>query len=60
MRWAEQSRESEGRGLGSDLCWAYSGSQAKAGAVGFISKAEKLLERQVVTSTWSGVAWCSC
>lgn len=60
VRWAEQSRESEGRGLGSDLRWAYSGFQAKAGAVGFISKAEKPLEGQVVTSTWSDVAWHSC
>ena len=44
MRWAEQSGVSEGRGLGSDLPWAYSGSQAKDGTVGFISKAEKPLE----------------
>lgn len=41
VRWAEQSGVSERRGPGSDLHWAYSGSQAKDGAVGFISKAEK-------------------
>lgn len=53
VRWAEQSRESEGEGWAVHLRWAYS-AQAKAGAVGFISaRAEKPLEGQVVTSTWS-------